>query len=97
MADLVDNSNEEINLSTQRNMKSSESILEDYIIPKRLIYANSLIKSLKDRKYSWEIEGKKVKIKKIINKINSDLDFVRDNRNTYKRTKKNNQISSSNE
>ncbi len=69
MEDPIDNSNEEINLSTQRNMKSSESILEDYIIPKRLIYANSLIKSLKDKKYSWEIEGKKVLNKNIVNKI----------------------------
>jgi len=60
MAETIDLSNEEINLSTQRNMSLSESILEDYIIPKRLIYANSLIKSLKEKKYSWEIEGKKV-------------------------------------
>lgn len=60
MADPNDNFNEEFSLSSQRNMKSFESILDDYIIPKRLIYANSLIKSLKDKKYSWEIEGKKV-------------------------------------
>jgi len=60
MAEPMDNSNEEYNLTTKGNIKLSESILEDYIIPKRLIYANSLIKSLKDKKYKWEIEGKKV-------------------------------------
>lgn len=68
MAESIDCTNEEYNLTTKENLKSSESILEDYIIPKRLIYANSLIKSLKDKKYSWEVDGKKVFIIPIIYK-----------------------------
>jgi len=60
MAEPNDISTDESNLINKTNNKFSESILEDYIIPKRLIYANSLIRSLKDKKYSWENEGKKV-------------------------------------
>ena len=38
------------------------SFLNDYIIPKRLIYANSLIQSLKNQKYTWQNDGIKVYI-----------------------------------
>lgn len=60
MAEANNISTEESELLNKNKNIYSESILEDYIIPKRLIYANSLIKSLKDKKYTWAIEGKKV-------------------------------------
>ncbi len=60
MAEQNDLSTDESNLINRKKTKLSESILQDYIIPKRLIYANSLIRSLKDKKYTWENDGKKV-------------------------------------
>jgi len=66
MAEINENSADESNIITKKSSRMTESILDDYIIPKRLIYANSLIKSLKDKKYTWENEGKKVYIKNLI-------------------------------
>ena len=40
--------------------KNLSLFLNEYIIPKRLIYANTFLQSLKDKKYNWEIHGKKV-------------------------------------
>ena len=50
--------------SEEKSRKNlSISFLEDFIIPKKLHNANSLISSLKNKKYTWEHEGIKVKIK----------------------------------
>ena len=51
----------ESNISTPKLQNFSPSIVNDYLIPSRLIYANSLIKSLKDKKYTWANDGLKVK------------------------------------
>jgi hypothetical protein len=40
----------------------STSFLEDFIIPKKLLNANTLINKLKNKKFTWENEGINVKI-----------------------------------
>lgn len=59
MADKNDSSGDE--LKEIKSIQPNHSILNDYIIPKRIIYANSLIQSLKNKKYTWANEGRKVK------------------------------------
>ena len=53
--------NNKLNTSFNQINRLSESILNDYIIPHRLLNVSYLIKSLKEKKYTWEIDGKKVK------------------------------------
>ena len=52
----------EINSEEKLGKNNPSSFLNEFIIPKRLINANSLIQSLKNKKYSWENDGIKVKI-----------------------------------